>query len=271
MLQYFPGDSSAALHRAVVGYMKMGRTPIILAVICLSGCNFFRSADSVRVRWPETPVPAFGTRGATSWTLRWYAADRSVQSRRVEAGESPRLILAREIPLIVSALPETETDYAPWRSRPAGFAAPIHEPRRGEARLSWEDGFAADFLLNLAERGVAPHRINIERFVRAVHRRGSGRPWDLDGRRLASNLRDGHLRIYSFKSRNRRVVTVPLPAGILYSTYPPDSEVVAGPGGWNGSLATGFHFFLNPAAGLTAGVEVDGSKAVTVLVESFLD
>ena len=251
--------------------MKMDRTPIILAVIGLSGCNFFCSGDSVRVTWPEKPAPAFGNRGATSWTLRWYAGDGSVQSRRVEAGESPRLVLAREIPLIVSGLPETETDYAPWRSRPAGFAAPIHEPRTGGVRLSWEDGFAADFLLNLADRGVAPHRINIERFVRAVRRRGSGRPWDLDGRRLASNLGDGDLRMYSFKSQNRRVVTVPLPAGIWYSAYPPDAEMVAGPGGWNGSLAPGLHFFLNPSAGLTAGVEVEGSKTVAVLVESFLD
>ena len=238
------------------------------AAMLWGSCGFFRSEDAVRVLWPETPVKAFGTEGTAHWTLRWYAADGSVRSRRVQAEEQPLITVEREIPLIAAAVPRAAADHGAWSSRPAGFAAPVHEAPRDRVRLTWEGGFAAAFLLDLAEAGVPPQRINIERFNQAVLKRAQKRPWELDARRLASDTAGGRLGFFSFRVPRQRELTLPLPQGLWYSAYPPDPPIQAGPKGWGGPLGLGLHAFLNPAASLTALVHVQGTGPPTVLVES---
>ena len=240
----------------------------LAAAMLWGSCGFFRSEDAVRVVWPETPVRAFGAEGTAHWTLRWYAADGSVRSRRVQAGEQPFITVEREIPIIAAAVPEAAADHGAWSSRPAGFAAPVHEAPGETMRLTWEGGFAAAFLLDLAEAGVPPHRINIERFNQAVLERAQGRPWELDARRLASDTAGGRLRFFSFRVPRQRELTLPLPEGLWYSAYPPDPPIQAGPKGWGGPLGLGLHAFLNPAASLTALVHVKRTGPPTVLVES---
>ena len=233
-------------------------------------CGLFRSEDTVRVVWPGEPVRAFGEGGTAYWNLRWYAADGSVRTRHVKAGQSTSITVEREIPLIAAAVPEAAADYGAWSSRAAGFAAPVNAGRGGEVRLTWEGGFAAVFLLDLAEAGVPPYRINIERFNRAVLKRGLEHPWELDVRRLAADVSGGTLRTFSFRIPRRRKLKLPLPEGIWYSAYPPDTPMESGAEGWSGSLGIGLHSFLNPGASLTALVHVERSGPPTILVESLM-
>lgn len=235
-----------------------------------SGCGLFGSIDAVRVIWPEAPVRVFGEGGTVYWNLRWYAADGSVRTRRVKGGRSSSVNVEREIPLIAAAVPEAADDYGVWRSRAAGFAAPVNAGRNGEVQLTWEGGFAAWFLLDMAEAGVPPYRINIERFNRAVLKKGAERPWELDVRRLAADVSGGTLRTFSFRIPRSRDLRLPLPEGMWYSAYPPDAPMEADAEGWSGSLGIGLHGFLNPEASLTALVHVNRSGPPTILVESLM-
>lgn len=231
----------------------------------LGSCGFFGISDNVPLIWPSGGLPAFGGSEPDAWDLSWLSVDGTVFRRRVVGDERPVISFARELPVIITASPVTPEFPEPFTFKAAGCVRAPDLPRPLELCLKWEEGFAASYLLSLAESGIRPDSVNIRRFLDAVESRSGGNPWNLDLRRLSSELLGGELWIYSFRPLPVLDVTIPLPPGNWYSEYPPEPIIISEVGGWSGGLSTGLHHFIRPFDGLAASVSVDERGDVIVL------
>ena len=231
----------------------------------LGSCGFFGISDTVPLIWPAGGLPALGGSVPESWNISWLAIDGTVSRRRVVGNEQPMISFARESPVIVTASPVTPGFPEPFTFRAAGCVRAPDLPRPLELCLNWEEGFAASYLLSLAESGIRPESVNIRRFLEASDSRSGGNPWILDLRRLSSELLGGNLWIYSFRPLPEAEVMIPLPPGNWYSEYPPEPVIISAAGGWSGTLSTGLHHFIRPLDGLAASVSVDDRGDVIIL------
>ena len=125
---------------------------------------------------------------------------------------------------------------------PAGYAGSLASGTPVE--LTWVDGFAADFLLDLARSGVNPGGINVERFRETVRTRCDGNPWFLDIRRLTGELLEGSLWTYSFRPLECHPVRLEFAAGRWHVSYLPDGSFESDGDVRTVSLPAGTHSFL---------------------------
>lgn len=137
-------------------------------------------------------------------------------------------------------------------------------PRPNELLMTWEHGFAADFLLKLAESGISPGYINIRRFLEAIELRLGSRPWNQDLVKLSSDLLGGDLWTYSFRISELLDVILPLQPGFWYSEYPPDLPLYSENGSWSGEMAAGLYNFVRLSDGSVVSVSVNERGDVTV-------
>ena len=248
-------SSASAIFSAVVS----------AAVLAAAGCELLSPRRPVAVVIPDGDFARLGLPEPERWEVSWLS-EGGVCGRTVAAGGRFALSLPKERPTLVIARPETGGVTDLWKAKPAGFAAAAGDPPSGEIRLAWEEGFAAWYLLHLAETGIDPEAINIRRFLDTVRSRGGENPWDLDRRALGEDLYDGDLWVYSFRLPDREEVDIPLPEGTWFSEYLPSAPLVAGPEGWTGNLGVGIHAYLRGEDGAAAVVDVDEGGWTALLV-----
>ncbi len=233
--------------------------------ILFSSCSLFSASDDIPVKWPEEFPAASEIPEQASWTIHWLAESGEVKSSQVSGSGELSLSIPREIPLIVAAWPHFSGIFQFWHCKPAGFVqgtAHVHEA----IELNWLDGFAAEFLLELAQGGVDIRRLNIDRFRDTVSARSHAQPWKLDRRKLAEDIRDDSLWVYSMTQQASMDIGLPLPAGIWYSSYPPDLPLIADDSGWSGSMVHGLHQFIRPSDGTVAEVWIDERNVPVILL-----
>ncbi len=230
-------------------------------------CGFYRVSDDVLLTWPPGELPLFEGGEPAFWNLTWLSSDGAVSRQRVAGGTQPVVQLPREVPVIITAAPVIPDFLLPYRIRPAGCVMSVDCPRLSEMSLNWEQGFAADYLLDLAGLGIRPDAVNIRRFLEAVEERSKGNPWALDLKRLSSELLEGDLWIYSFRLLSMMDISIPLPGGSWYNEYPPDPVFVSEFGNWRGELSVGLHHFIRPSDGMVSTVSIDERGDVIVLLE----
>jgi hypothetical protein len=240
----------------------MNRYPFLILLpgifSVLSGsCGFFRVADPLTISWTELDLTHLSAAGPDSWTLSWLNSDGLVTLCRIPGNELPTISVPRESPVVIAASPVFSQFPAPYSVKPAGIVVAGDDPRSSTLQLSWKQGFSAVFLLRMAESGVSPGLINIRRFLDAVDERSESDPWSLDTGKLASEILSGDLWTYSFRVLDFQEVAVPLPPGIWYSEYPPDSPVIPENGIWDGHLTPGLHHFLRSPDCSVVSVSVD--------------
>jgi len=243
------------------------KTSILSLIISVSSvaCGFLGVTDDVVIRWPTGGLPLYGGANPPSWEVRWLNSSATVSERIVGSAQGPLVLeLPKESPLIVMAVPITVEYADPYRVRAAGAVAGADSPLPGNLRLSWEDGFSAQFLLSLVDAGIPSHTINQRRFATAARKRGGNRPWFLDERRLRKDITEGKLRSYSFRPLKLFGVEAALPEGIWYSQFPPDPPLISSQNVWEGFLPEGIWHFARPADSSTATISVD-DRGRTVL------
>lgn len=247
--------------------MKKFRFPVLLLCILsviTGSCRFYRVWDPLPVSLPNGGLGILQGSLPIFWNISWLSADGSVGERRIREGDSLYLPIPREQPVIVAASPITPHLSSPFSVRPAGFVLAGDKPGPVELLMTWEHGFAADFLLTLARAGIAPEAINIGKFMEAIEVRLGDRAWNQDLAELSSELLGGDLWIYSFRISELLDVILPLPSGHWYSEYPPDLPLYSQYGSWSGELAVGLHDFVRPADGSVLTVSIDKRGDVTV-------
>jgi hypothetical protein len=244
------------------------RFSVLTAVIC-TGCDFFSSRFETVVRWPaeNTWAADFCAAEPDFWELSWLEYDGSVSRSRVPGDRPAVLKLAKESPVIISAVPVTPGFGAGFQFRPAGIVRPCDLPVEDEMRLTWEEGFTAGIMLTLAESGVHPSRVNLRRFLDTAAERGGPNPWKLDTRRLFEDLAAGRLWVYSFRLSPQFTVELPLPPGTWYSEYPRDPVLVSDASGWQGELPEGQSRFIRDSGDLVLTVGVDERGGFVMLME----
>ena len=250
--------------------MKTGITPylsVVISLVMLSACGLFSPTESMAVKWPNTGIPVLSGEAPAFWELRWLTDEGDLSVLRVDGRIPTVLSLARESPIILVAYPQDSSLPDGYRIKPAGCLLPVVKASQTEIMLTWEDGFAAQKILELADAGISPRAINLERFADAVGLRGDGAPWDLDQRRLWADLLAGELWIYSFKLLPPHSVDLPLPTGFWYGEYVPDIAFFVGSDGWRGELVEGIHGFFCPMNRRLAIVDVDSEGRVTYLID----
>jgi hypothetical protein len=238
-----------------------------IAVTFLLGftaCSIFRTDDEISLILPSCRFDESEVSGPDCWEISWLAEDGTVSHRRIESGRPPEILISRMNPVVITASPVLSGVPFPFQIRPAGYAVSGSDYGSAEAVLTWEHGFAADFLLNLADSGLSPELVNIRRFVYETDRRGGGNPWNLDVRRLCSDLRDGKLWVYSFRQLPVVPVSFFLPAGVWHEEYFPGAVIVSESGVWSGELTIGLHHMLCISGSMVISLNVDARGDVTI-------
>lgn len=247
--------------------MNKFRTSILflafLAVVSGS-CGFYKVCDVVPITLPDGGLEDLQGNLPLFWNISWLKADGTVGRRRVREGASLSLPIPRERPVVVTASPVTPHLPFPFQVRPAGFVSAADNPIPAELLVTWERGFAADFLLKLADSGISPEVINVRKFLEVIEIRLGRRTWDQDMAKLSSELLSGDLWSYSFRISELLDVVLPLQPGYWYSEYPPDQPLYSGNGSWSGELAIGLHNFVCPTDGSVVSVSINERGDVSV-------
>ncbi|GEM_PF-714287 len=230
---------------------------VLFSSAAFISCSFISTSDEVQLIYPLGLEPEF-------WDISWLSFDGTVLRNRVSRRSMAVICIPRELPVVVSAAPVMAESLFPYRIKPAGCVVSADEPGAPRINLSWEQGFEASFLLNLAESGIPPDAVNIRRFVETVESRSNGNPWNLDIKRLSTDLLNGELWVYSFRPIQSVDVSIPLPGGLWYSEYPPEKEMESESGFWSGEITIGVHNFIRKADGMVVSVSVDESAEVVV-------
>lgn len=247
-----------------------------LFILFLAGCGYFGRNYEVTVRMPDLNTPNFPDPSAYAsepespkcvWEVSWLNQDGTVSVCRIEDGQPVVLNLPKEQPAVVCAVPVIPGIPPSFTYRPAGGLRTADLPVVSELLLSWEEGFSALFMLELARSGVAPDRINIRRFRDAVAMRGGANPWSLNLRRLVSDFVSGDLWIYSFVIPPKYPVVLPLAPGYWYSDYPPELPLISVAGSWSGELQEGMHRFLEVPGGSSVTVSINERGEVSLIRE----
>lgn len=228
-----------------------------------TSCSLVRTVDTRELSLPVDGSPLNPEDGESVWFIRWLDGNGDVKYRYLTNPSAVLLEIHRESPVIVSACPVSDnTIFTPL---PAGYLSGMPVETGLSMTLTWADGYAADYLLNLAAAGIDPREVNVDRLREAVRSRGGDNPWFLDTRRLSTDLIEGNLWIYSFRQKDRVAVFLPLQPGEWYSRYAPAEVMVAGNEGWSGFLPEGTHCFYNPVENLTVTATVDEEGRVVSL------
>ncbi len=264
---FFRGPSTILRFEAVINSMTLKQVLSIIGVfsILFSTCALFSFSDDIPVKWPEECPAASELSKQTSWTIHWLTESGKVKSSQVSGNEELSLSIPREIPLIVAAWPHFSDNFQFWHCKPAGFVqgtAHVHE----KIELNWLDGFAAEFLLELAQGGMNMRRLNIDRFRDTISARSHAQPWKLDRQKLAADIRDKSLWVYSITLQESMDISLPLPAGIWYSSYPPDPPLIVDDSEWIGSMVNGLHQFIRPSDGTVAEVWINERNVPVILL-----
>ena len=228
---------------------------ILTIISIVESCSFFSLNDRISILWPSSEM--MGAMEPDFWDVSWLSDGGTVAHKQVPGGGLPVLCIPRESPIIITAVPVVSGITAPFQFRPAAYVAAADTPRPTEAVLTWEEGFAAAFLLNLAGSGIPPERVNINRFVETVNARSHGNPWLIDYRRLSSDFLKGDLWVYSFRLLPSVTVSLTMPIGSWYSEYPLEPVMVSDAGHWFGELTIGLHHFIRLSDGTVSSVSVD--------------
>ncbi|OQX28873.1 MAG: hypothetical protein B0D92_06630 [Spirochaeta sp. LUC14_002_19_P3] len=252
---------SAAFYIYMITYRFSFLFVVCAGILLFSGCQLFSVSDELALIAPtHEGASALGTE---AWRVCWLADSGMVQT---VSGNLPTFITAaRELPVIVAAWPLVSDAPAGWSFKPAGFVQGTGSMREA-VELNWQDGFAAELLLELAQKGVDLRRINGGRLAENIVKRSDSKPWLVDRRRLVSDILEGNLWVYSVKLLELNDLVLPLPPGIWYSAWPLADPLTADGSGWSGPLPDGLHLFIRPADGTAVKVWVEG-KAPPVLMK----
>ncbi|MDF1569034.1 MAG: hypothetical protein RQ801_10100 [Spirochaetaceae bacterium] len=250
--------------------MKYGITPylsVVTSLLMLSACGPFGPTDSIAVKWPEADISALSGEAPAFWELRWLTDEGDLSVLIVDGKSSPVLPFHREYPIILAAYPQDPSLPDGYRIKPAGCLLPAVRAPQSDISLTWENGFAAQKILEMADAGISPRVINLERFADAVGVRSEDAPWDLDQRRLWEDLLAGELWIYSFRLLAPHFVDLPIPSGFWYGEYVPGTALSVGSDGWRGELVEGIHCFFCPMNGGLVIADIDSEGRVTYLID----
>jgi hypothetical protein len=256
-------------------FSRTGTVSVALAVAgaflfasSMTGCGLFSDHSCITVVLPDDCPRIEDFSDPESWTVSWLD-EGGVRRSLVATGRDLTIPIPKERPCIITARPEIAGSSGAWNPKPAGVVLAACDVPENSVRASWEDGFAAWYLLRIAEAGIDPASVNVRRFVESAKQRGGERPWDMDLRRLGEHLEEGSLWVYSFRLSEAVSTTLLLPEGTWYPEYVPSEPLIAvGDGGWTGELGIGLHSFLRARDGFVAAVDIDERGEAAILFES---
>ena len=234
-----------------------------LAVCALigTGCVFLSDKDDVVPLPPSLPAGLLQSNPPLRWEYTWLSGPNSV-SRQESAST---LALARDFPAVVIAQPVFDDSLSPWKAYPAGYIRATDHYVTKSISLLWEQGFAAQLLLELAEQGVNLTRINISRLAETIKERGGGNPWTIDKRKLIDDLSNGSLRYYSVRQSESVETFLSLPQGNWYGQYAYSPPIRFESGGQKVLLTEGLHQLIRKEDKLVAEIWIDHPHPATMM------
>ena len=209
---------------------------VLPGILLLSGCSLLTELDDLHVSFPEYP---------SAWRIRWLSDIYMVEETIVSDADGLMISVAREIPLVAAAWPVDTKPANSWNPRPAGYIAGLQMPRPSSIRTNWVDGFGALFLLELAAEGMDLREFNTGRFVQALQEVSQGgNPWNIDKRKLVSDIAADEFWVYSIKLLETVDITLPLAPGTWQADYLESLPLIVGQNGIDAALVEGMHSFL---------------------------
>jgi hypothetical protein len=174
---------------------------LIIFIIFLNGCNFFTDYRTITVSLPYNSAPWFqddsigkvfypGTSGSVESSVIEWSRDFNIE---IEKGSS--------VPI---------TCYPSGYLKPAGAILPMDLKNMDKLQLSWNQGFLAELLLQLIEKGIRIEGINIPRLMDEINTESQGDPWSIDKEKLSDAIIYNSLSIYKIKKENFQIITIPI-------------------------------------------------------------
>ena len=231
------------------------------AISLFTSCSLFSENRTVQVQFPPLPPWTADVRTG-EWELCRMTA-WGVERLRV-SGETATLKVEKGRPVVLTVSPVLNLPDT-FRLKPAGCVLGAAEAAvTTQLNPGWDDGFAAAFLIDSADSGAAPQRVNLSRFRDTARTRGGNRPWRLNTRYLAEQASGNKLRVYSFRQLDLHRVSVELEPGNWYpAAFPFESLEVSG-AVWDGELPVGLHVFIRIPGHDIVWIDVDDQGDVTV-------
>ena len=237
--------------------MKAKNFSLFLLVLLTSSCDFLAFEDSIAVHLPTLEPDVLKKNAPVSWRYTWLSESNSIRVQNVPASEVPLLAFPREANVIVTAEPIFSESLSAWSFHPAGYVRSVDRPGTESITLSWEQGFAAQFLLELADQGVNLLQFNLRRFKEALEERSKGEYWNINRTKMVEKLIDGSFYYYSISLSELIDTVLPLPEGLWYSDYALQAPLTVQSEGWHGELKEGFHRFIRLDDSLVAEIWID--------------
>jgi len=157
------------------------------AALFLTACSLPPTpSEEITILFPE--LPAFTAAfGPAEYRVSWFGEEgRLVELRSGAGAGSIRLTLPAKPSLPIRAEPLFGGNGG--LVLPAGGLYPHDLGPGGSLPLAWENGFAAEILLQAERQGFPSSAFNAERFFREIRARGGGNPWNLNRTRILETL-----------------------------------------------------------------------------------
>ena len=148
---------------------------LLLSPALYTGC-ILKDLQKVRVLLPGADYCG-EIAGIVQYELKYYSAGKLVAVTGLEPGESADIEIEKEtVPF--AAYPYLKEEYKKRQIyfKPAGAVFPENYDS-GEIELSFINGFAAEIILNLSEKGADFSSFNIARFEDVLEEKSGGNPW----------------------------------------------------------------------------------------------
>jgi len=244
-----------------------------LFVLTVFSCSFTGYYNRIIFDMPEgSGSPVFsGNALPDYWEVRWYGGECVICSGRagIKDGDGSICVdVPKEQSVIACAAPVFSEYPYPFRVRPAGIVIPAGTSPPPGTSFSWKDGFAAEFLLSLAEKGIKPDTINVRRFLETIEIKSPENPWELDPLRLYRDITEKELWIYSFREKPVFSVLLPLTDGRWQESSLLSDVLEARNGNCEAELSAGMHYLLSEDCCSCASVYIDPGGDAAVIINT---
>ena len=174
---------------------------ILLFILLLSSCGIFTNYRTFTVALPVNSPPWFIDDQNKNGKVLYPGDSGSIQSLNITWNNDFRIRLEKGSSIIIACYPSGSL-------KPAGAVINTNGDAKTSIQLKWEDGFLADLLLDLKQRGIQTDQLNISRLKNEIKEKCNGNPWSIDRELLKEAIIYDALTVYKIKTGTHQNIII---------------------------------------------------------------
>jgi len=213
---------------------------ILLIIIILNGCELFTNFKTITISLPKEPPPWFQDGNLQTGKVFYPGVSGAIESNDIKWNGDFSIEIEKGsfVPIAL---------YPSGYLKPAGTILSKDQFPGQNLQLNWSEGFLAELLLELMEKGIPTEHLNINRLAEEIQEECEGDSWSINKDLLMDAIIYNSLSVYKIKSGIRKDIILPLEGSWISDNpfYPVSfsnskGELILG------GIYPGVHRFQNP-------------------------